>query len=112
MRWRGDRLEELRARAGHSRADLAAEMRRVSAGRIRTNERGIHGWERGEGKRGPGGETVACLTQIYGVDVDFFYEQGGDDEVDEEAALPSLDRALQAEVKRQVERRLRELGVK
>lgn len=99
------RFEQARLAANMSRGDLAHEIRLRA--KSKASERHVAGWEKGEYE--PSGTVVAAVARATGKDIEFFYEQGGEDDLDEEAAQVT-DALLDRLVEKRVQQRLRELG--
>lgn len=114
VKFNPSRVLDARLAANLSRGDLAHRVRTLSSDSIKSDSGTIRRWEKGLNE--PSASAVACIAKATGKDIEFFYEQGGDDELEEEAALrratqelgqATLDRL----VEKKVEQRLRELGV-
>jgi transcriptional regulator with XRE-family HTH domain len=84
------RFERAITRKGYTPADLAYEMRRLSAGRLKTTESQIYKWIRGD--HVPSGAALAVAALALDVSVDSFFER---DEADEEEEPASVLRDLQ-----------------
>lgn len=113
MNFSAARMLDARLAANLSRGDLAHRVRTISGDAIKADSSTIRRWEKGLNE--PGASAVGCIAKATGKDIEFFYESGGDDELDEEAALQSARLVPEALVERIVEKRvqqrLRELGV-
>jgi len=71
MKVSAERMTEARLNANMSRADLASELRRVTAGRVKASERGIRGWEKGE--YAPSADVIPAYAIATGKPLEFFY---------------------------------------
>jgi len=107
VRFSGHRLTQARLAADMSQTDLAVAVRKASP-RLKANPSDISRYE--SGKTTPGANVLAAIAKATGQEIDFFYEQGGDDDLEEEAAQVT-DALIDRIVEKRLQKRLRELGV-
>jgi transcriptional regulator with XRE-family HTH domain len=99
------RIEKARLASDMSRADLAFAVRRVTDGRLKPTEQTVRRWA--QGKHLPSADAVSAIATATGNDIDFFYEQDGDDADEEESQLLRDLEQLPADLRLRVERALR-----
>lgn len=95
-----------------SQTDLAVASRRQNS-TLRVTASDISRYE--SEKTTPGANVLAAIAKSLRRDIEFFYESGGEDDIDEEAALQAARLVPEALVDRivakRVQQRLEELGV-
>jgi transcriptional regulator with XRE-family HTH domain len=99
-----NRIRQARLAANMSRADLAFRIREVSGGKIRTAERSVAGWERGEYK--PSDGVIPAIAAATDHEISFFYEQDESDDDEEADLLRDLEQ-LPADLRLRIVRALR-----
>jgi len=99
------RIEKARLSSNMSRADLAFAVRQVTDGRLKPTEQTIKRWA--QGKHLPNADAISAIATATGNDIDFFYEQDGDDADEEEAELLRDLEQLPTDLRLRIERALR-----
>lgn len=104
-RFNGKRFERAMQRKGLTAADLAYEIRRVSSQRLKTNERQIYKWIKGDHQ--PSGEAIVAASRVLDVTVESLYEP----DEDEDARLLRDLEQLPADLRARLVKRLERAGV-
>jgi len=97
-------ISRARLAANMSRADLAFAVRRVTDGQIKSTERGVRGWEKGEYR--PSDGVIPAVAAATGQSIEFFYELDADDDEGDPELLRDLGQ-LPVDLRRRVERAIR-----
>jgi len=78
-----------------TQGDLAYRLRELSGGRVKTTQSQISNWERGVAA--PSSIALPFIAEATGHAIEFFYTSGpGEDDDEQEAALPSYHEFLEA----------------
>jgi transcriptional regulator with XRE-family HTH domain len=107
-RFNGRRFERAIHAKGLTAADVAYEIRRTSHDRLKTTERQIYKWIKGDHQ--PSGEAVVAAARVLDVTVESLYEADGDEEEDA-ALLRDLLNQLPAARRARVAAQLQRAGV-
>lgn len=86
MKFSRHRFVKARLEAGLSQGDLAFRARQHNPD-LKPDAAAISNYE--TGKHTPSANMLAAVAQATGRDIEFFYESGGEDDLEEEAALPT-----------------------
>lgn len=103
----GAKIREARESKGWSQSQLAWEVRKVNPG-LRPDGSAISNYE--SDKHRPRSAMLYALARALGHPIEFFLEAGGDDDVEEEAALQAaLPHVTNVSLSRAMHDRLQEL---